>query len=91
MLCQKAILILRIERSIMKRSPLQLAIVPNNYLIKNNIILKVEQVNVVEFLRSRCHLEQFSEELIHRVCGLLEVNAFAGHTQYGNEVSQSVK
>ncbi|KAJ1521110.1 hypothetical protein ONE63_002812 [Megalurothrips usitatus] len=42
------------------------------------------QVNVVDFLRKKCKLEaRFSEEDVHRVIGILEVNAFEARTPSG--------
>lgn len=46
-------------------------------------IWEFNRVNVVEFLRGPCKLDRFSEELIHRVCGILEVNAFEARTTSG--------
>ncbi|CAH0392289.1 unnamed protein product [Bemisia tabaci] len=42
-----------------------------------------EQTNVVKFLRERCKLERFSEDLIHTACGILEVNAFEVRSSQG--------
>lgn len=54
---------------------------------KETEVWKVEQVNVVEFLHKVCKLEdRFPEELIHFVCGILEVNAFAAQNRMGYEV-----
>ncbi|XP_046674781.1 SET domain-containing protein SmydA-8-like [Homalodisca vitripennis] len=45
---------------------------------------KTEQINVVEFLRKKCRLaERFSEDIIHFVIGVLEVNAFEVRTENG--------
>ncbi|KAF4530660.1 hypothetical protein B566_EDAN004899 [Ephemera danica] len=42
---------------------------------------KADQVNIVNFLRNHCGLaERYSEELIHKVCGILAVNAFEAHS-----------
>ncbi|XP_017774648.1 PREDICTED: protein msta-like [Nicrophorus vespilloides] len=41
------------------------------------------QRNVVDYLRGPCKLDRFSEELIHKVCGILEVNAFEAHPTNG--------
>ncbi|KAL1497897.1 hypothetical protein ABEB36_008780 [Hypothenemus hampei] len=38
------------------------------------------QHNVVEYIRGPCKQQQFSEELIHKVCGILEINAFEART-----------
>lgn len=42
------------------------------------------QINVVEYLRGPCKLGgRFDEDLIHTVCGILEVNAFESRTMKG--------
>ncbi|XP_046990280.1 SET domain-containing protein SmydA-8 [Schistocerca americana] len=42
------------------------------------------QVNVVSFLRDRCGLaDRFDEELVHTVCGILEVNCFEVRCENG--------
>lgn len=41
------------------------------------------QHNVVEYLRSPCKLSRFSEDLIHQVCGILDINAFEARTPEG--------
>lgn len=46
-------------------------------------IWEYNSVNVVSFLRGPCKLDRFSEELIHKVCGILEVNAFEARTTSG--------
>lgn len=46
-------------------------------------IWQYNQVNVVEYLRGPCKLGKFSEDLIHSVCGILEVNAFESRTENG--------
>lgn len=54
---------------------------------KESEVWRVEQVNIVEFLHKVCKLgDRFPEELIHFVCGILEVNAFAAHNRTGYEV-----
>ena len=44
------------------------------------------QVNVVEYLRGPCKLLEFNEDLIHTVCGILDVNTFEAHTASGNSI-----
>lgn len=46
-------------------------------------IWEFNRVNVVEFLRGPCKLSRFSEDLIHKICGILEVNAFEARTTSG--------
>lgn len=42
------------------------------------------QTNVVDFLRKKCKLsERFDENLIHTVCGILDVNSFEARTVSG--------
>lgn len=42
------------------------------------------QINVVDFLKNYCKLgERFSDDLIHTVCGILDVNAFESRTISG--------
>ncbi|KAK3925491.1 SET domain-containing protein SmydA-8, isoform A [Frankliniella fusca] len=42
------------------------------------------QVNVVDFLRKRCKLEErFSEDAVHEVIGILEVNGYEARTPSG--------
>lgn len=41
------------------------------------------QTNVVEYLRGPCKLDRFSEELIHKCCGILDVNAFEARAPSG--------
>lgn len=44
----------------------------------------VDRQNVVQYLIGPCKLrDRFSEELIQRVCGILEVNAFEARTTSG--------
>ncbi|XP_059617485.1 SET domain-containing protein SmydA-8 [Phlebotomus argentipes] len=47
---------------------------------------KVDQVNIVQYLRGPCKLSRFPEALIQQVCGILEVNSFEAHTLSGNPV-----
>lgn len=45
----------------------------------------IDNVNIVQYLRKHCKLaDRYSDELIQRVCGILEVNAFEGKTAKGN-------
>ncbi|XP_023029358.2 SET domain-containing protein SmydA-8 [Leptinotarsa decemlineata] len=55
----------------------------HNDLRKNNPIWEFNQHNVVEYLRGPCKLDRFSEDLIHTVCGILEINAFEARTNSG--------
>ncbi|KAJ8953591.1 hypothetical protein NQ318_003014 [Aromia moschata] len=56
---------------------------PHNDVRKEKPIWEFNQHNVVEYLRGPCKLDRFSEELIHTVCGILEVNAFEARTPTG--------
>lgn len=48
-------------------------------------VWKADSVNVVGYLRGPCKLkERFSEELIQRACGILEINAFEGKSAEGH-------
>ncbi|KAF7265712.1 SET domain-containing protein SmydA-8-like [Rhynchophorus ferrugineus] len=47
---------------------------------KSKPIWEFNQHNIVEYLRGPCKLDRFSEELIHTVCGILEINAFEART-----------
>ncbi|XP_055838401.1 SET domain-containing protein SmydA-8 [Episyrphus balteatus] len=49
-------------------------------------IWNADLVNVAQYLRGPCKLERFSEELIMRVVGILEVNAFEGRTTHGHTI-----
>ncbi|KAF6204066.1 hypothetical protein GE061_002406 [Apolygus lucorum] len=49
----------------------------NSLRKENQEVWEAEGNNVVEFLRSRCKLsERFSEDLIRKICGILEVNSY---------------
>lgn len=50
---------------------------------KDRPIWSFNQHNVVEYLRGPCKLERFSEDLIHTVCGILDINAFEARTHTG--------
>ncbi|XP_060522635.1 SET domain-containing protein SmydA-8 [Cylas formicarius] len=43
-------------------------------------IWEYNQHNIVEYLRGPCKLSRFPEELVHTVCGILEINAFEART-----------
>uniref|UniRef100_A0A1B0CV13 Putative histone tail methylase n=1 Tax=Lutzomyia longipalpis TaxID=7200 RepID=A0A1B0CV13_LUTLO len=47
---------------------------------------KVDDTNIVKYLRGPCKLTRFPEALIQQACGILEVNAFEAHTVSGNPV-----
>lgn len=47
---------------------------------KQKPIWDFNQHNIVEYLRGPCKLDRFSEDLIHKVCGILEINAFEART-----------
>lgn len=52
--------------------------------IKKKPLWNYYQMNVVEFLRSRCKLnDRFDENLILTVCCILDVNAFEARTMSG--------
>ncbi|KAJ8931831.1 hypothetical protein NQ314_015228, partial [Rhamnusium bicolor] len=55
----------------------------HNNIRKQRPIWKFNQHNIVEYLRGPCKLDRFSEELIHTICGILEVNAFEARTSTG--------
>ncbi|KAI5754356.1 hypothetical protein M8J77_007961 [Diaphorina citri] len=42
----------------------------------NEEFWNAEKVNIVEFVRIRCKMDSFAEDLIHKICGILEVNCF---------------
>jgi hypothetical protein len=50
---------------------------------KTRAIWQFNQTNIVEYLRGPCKLDRFSEELIHKVCGILEINAFEARATSG--------
>lgn len=54
---------------------------------QNTPVWKMDQINVVGYLRGPCKLkERFSEEMIQRACGILEVNSFEGKTRNGHRI-----
>lgn len=55
----------------------------HNEIRKEKPIWKFNQHNVVEYLRGPCKLDRFTEDLIHTVCGILDVNAFEARTPTG--------
>lgn len=44
------------------------------------------QHNIVEYLRGPCKLDRFPENLIHTVCGILEINAFEARIPSGYSI-----
>ncbi|KAL1464974.1 hypothetical protein WDU94_004572 [Cyamophila willieti] len=42
----------------------------------NEEFWNAEKVNIVEFIRIRCKMDSYDEDLIHKICGILEVNCF---------------
>nr|CAI5861452.1 unnamed protein product [Callosobruchus analis] len=55
----------------------------HNDIRKTKPIWEFNQHNVVDYLRGPCKLDRFSEDLIHTVCGILEINAFEARTPSG--------
>lgn len=55
----------------------------HNDIRKEKPIWEFNQVNVVNYLRGPCKLDRFPEELIHTVCGIIEVNAFEARSPAG--------
>ncbi|XP_022921191.2 SET domain-containing protein SmydA-8-like [Onthophagus taurus] len=53
---------------------------------KEKEIWKFNTINIVGYLRGTCKCDRFSEDLIHQVCGLLDVNAFEARTISGNAI-----
>lgn len=53
---------------------------------KEKPIWAFNQNNVVQYLRGPCKLDRFPEDLIHTVCGILDVNAFEARTQSGYSI-----
>lgn len=53
---------------------------------KSKPIWEFNQVNIVQYLRTVGKLGRFSEELIHKVCGILEVNAFEARAVSGSMI-----
>lgn len=47
---------------------------------------KADETNIVNYLRGPCGLSRFPADLIQKVIGILEVNAFEGRTLSGNPV-----
>lgn len=56
----------------------------HNEVRKSKSIWEFNQKNIVEYLRGPCKLERFDADLIHTVCGILEVNAFEARTPSGS-------
>lgn len=55
----------------------------HNDIRKTKPIWEFNQRNIVDYLRGPCNMKQFDEDLIHTVCGILEVNAFEARTPMG--------
>ncbi|XP_018577319.1 protein msta-like [Anoplophora glabripennis] len=55
----------------------------HNDIRKQKPIWEFNQHNIVEYLRGPCKLDRFSEDLIHSVCGILEINAFEARNPSG--------
>lgn len=54
---------------------------------KNTDAYNTDNTNIVGYLRGPCKLkDRFTEELIQRVCGILEVNSFEAKTAKGHKV-----
>lgn len=54
---------------------------------KGTELWKADEVNVVGYLQGPCKLkDRFSKDLIHQVCGILEVNSFEAKTKKGHKV-----
>ncbi|KAK5644162.1 hypothetical protein RI129_008007 [Pyrocoelia pectoralis] len=49
-------------------------------------IWKFNQINIVNYLRGPCKLSNFTDELIHKVCGILECNAFEARAKCGYSI-----
>ncbi|XP_055920728.1 SET domain-containing protein SmydA-8 isoform X1 [Eupeodes corollae] len=49
-------------------------------------VWNADLVNIAQYLRGPCKLDRFSEDLIMRVVGILEVNAFEGRTSHGHTI-----
>ncbi|KAH1015916.1 hypothetical protein HUJ04_007226 [Dendroctonus ponderosae] len=47
---------------------------------KSRPIWEFNQHNIVEYIRGPCKMDKYSEELIHLICGILEINAFEART-----------
>lgn len=55
----------------------------HNEIRKGKPVWEFNQVNIVNYLRGPCKLDRFPEELIHTVCGIIDVNAFEARSPYG--------
>lgn len=58
----------------------------HNEVRKTKPIWEYNQHNVVDYIRGPCKLDKYSEELIHTVCGILEINAFEARTPSGSMI-----
>ncbi|KAF5304563.1 hypothetical protein FQA39_LY09614 [Lamprigera yunnana] len=55
----------------------------HNLKRRNEFVWKFNQINIVNYIRGPCRLQNFSEDLIHTVCGILECNAFEARSKSG--------
>ncbi|XP_966391.2 SET domain-containing protein SmydA-8 [Tribolium castaneum] len=55
----------------------------HNDVRKTKPIWEFNQVNIVDYLKGPCKLDRFADELIHTVCGILEINAFEARASSG--------
>lgn len=54
---------------------------------RNSLQWNADDNNIVGYLHGPCKLKnRFPAEMIQRVCGILEVNAFEGRTKCGHDV-----
>lgn len=53
---------------------------------KTKEIWNFNKVNIVDYLKGPCKLDRFDADLIHKICGILDVNAFEARTQSGNTI-----
>lgn len=57
---------------------------PHNELRKKFPVWGINQVNIVDFLLGPCKLnDRCDEELLHTICGIIEINAFEGRSASG--------
>ncbi|RZC35634.1 histone-lysine N-methyltransferase ASHR1 [Asbolus verrucosus] len=55
----------------------------HNDVRRTKPVWQFNQVNVVDYLRGPCRCDRFPEDLIHTVCGILEINAFEARANSG--------
>lgn len=57
----------------------------HNAIRKATPVWSINQTNVVDFLLDSCKLKDrgITENLLHTICGIIEVNAFEGRTANG--------